>query len=78
VNPLALPVRSCQAYLLAVRFVVDVSSSMGKMREIEVPTEPGKPSKRVQITNLEWALRFVMLKVQELVSKEAVTLISYN
>jgi ATP-dependent DNA helicase 2 subunit 2 len=51
---------------------------MGKMREIEVPTESGKPSKKVQITNLEWALRFVMLKVQELVSKELVTPMSYN
>ncbi|PVF93424.1 SPOC domain-like protein [Serendipita vermifera] len=48
-------------------FVVDVSRSMGKVREVEIPTEPGKPARRGQITNLEWALRFVMLKVQELI-----------
>jgi len=41
---------------------------MGKMREVEIPAEPGKPSRTIQMTNLEWALQFVLLKVQELVS----------
>lgn len=49
------------------RFVVDVSHSMSKMREVETPTGTGKPSRIVQMTNLEWALQFVLWKVQELV-----------
>jgi ATP-dependent DNA helicase 2 subunit 2 len=40
---------------------------MGKMREVEIPSEPGSSPKRVEITNLEWALQFVLLKIQELV-----------
>ncbi len=50
---------------LVRRFVIDVSKSMGKMREVEVPSEPGKPPRTVQMTNLEWALQFVLWKVQE-------------
>lgn len=40
---------------------------MGKMREVETPMEPGKPPRIVQMTNLEWALQFVLWKVQELI-----------
>jgi ATP-dependent DNA helicase 2 subunit 2 len=40
---------------------------MGKMREVAMPAEGGKASRTVQVTNLEWALQFVLLKVQELV-----------
>lgn len=54
-----------QGLRLVGRFVVDVSQSMGKMRNVEVPSEPGKPPRTVQMTNLEWALQFVMWKVQE-------------
>jgi hypothetical protein len=50
---------------LVQRFVVDVSKSMGKIRDVEVPSEPGKPPRTVQMTNLEWALQFVLWKVQE-------------
>lgn len=52
---------------LVGRFVIDVSKTMGKMREIEIPSEPGKAPQKTRITNLEWALQFVLLKVQELV-----------
>lgn len=48
-------------------FLVDVSPSMGKMREVEVPaTEESGPT-TVEMTNLEWSLQFVMLKIQEMV-----------
>lgn len=49
-------------------FLVDVSPSMGKTREVEVPaTEEGEEPAIVEMTNLEWALRFVKLKIQEMV-----------
>lgn len=47
-------------------FLVDVSPSMGKMREVEVPLSNGEVQ-IVEMTNLEWALQFVKLKVQEMV-----------
>jgi hypothetical protein len=50
------------------RFVIDVSTSMGKMRDVTIPGEGGKAPRTVQMTNLEWALQFILLKVQELVS----------
>jgi hypothetical protein len=50
---------------LVQRFVVDVSKSMGKIRDVEMPSEPGKPPRTVQMTNLEWALQFVLWKVYE-------------
>ncbi|KAG8834379.1 ATP-dependent DNA helicase II subunit 2 [Serendipita sp. 399] len=42
--------------------------SMGKMREVELPPEDGKPPRTVQMTNLDWAMQFVKLKMQELPS----------
>ena len=48
-------------------FLVDVSPSMGKMREVEVPLANGEVQV-VEMTNMEWALQFVKLKVQEMVS----------
>ncbi|KAG8856720.1 ATP-dependent DNA helicase II subunit 2 [Serendipita sp. 411] len=47
-------------------FVIDVSMSMGKMREVELPSEDGKP-RTVQMTNLDWIMQFVKLKVQEMI-----------
>ena len=52
-------------------FLVDVSASMGKTREVAVPgTSSGEPQV-IEMTNLEWSLQFVMLKIQEMVSLPA-------
>ncbi|EKM60439.1 uncharacterized protein PHACADRAFT_82428 [Phanerochaete carnosa HHB-10118-sp] len=47
-------------------FLVDVSPSMGKMREVEALLPNGE-TQTVEMTNLEVALQFVKLKVQEMV-----------
>jgi ATP-dependent DNA helicase 2 subunit 2 len=47
-------------------FLVDVSPSMGKVREVEVEQSNGE-TRIIEMTNLEWALQFVKLKVQEMV-----------
>ena len=47
-------------------FLVDVSPSMGKLREVEMPLPNGEVQ-IVEMTNLEWALQYVKLKVQEMV-----------
>lgn len=44
-------------------FLVDISPSMSKMRTIELPGDEGT----TEITNLQWALQFVKLKIQEMV-----------
>lgn len=43
-------------------FVVDVSPHMGATRSIELPD-----GVTLEITHLEWALQFVMMKVEEMV-----------
>lgn len=48
-------------------FLIDVSSSMGKLREIELPDGPRGEKRVRETTNLEWAMQFVLLKVQEMV-----------
>ena len=40
---------------------------MGKLREVELPPGPDGESGRIEITNLEYAMQFVKLKVQEMV-----------
>jgi ATP-dependent DNA helicase 2 subunit 2 len=47
-------------------FLIDVSPSMGKMREVELPLPNGEVQV-VEMTNIEWALQYVKLKVQEMV-----------
>jgi ATP-dependent DNA helicase 2 subunit 2 len=47
-------------------FLVDISPSMGKIREVEVEASDGM-TRTVEMTNLEWSLQFVKLKVQEMV-----------
>ena len=44
-------------------FLVDVSPSMGKMRTVDLPD-----GQTTEMTNLQWALQFVKLKIQEMVS----------
>ena len=48
-------------------FVVDVSPSMGKVREVCIPMRNGE-TQAIEMTNLEWSLQFVKLKIQEMVS----------
>ncbi|KAG8851859.1 ATP-dependent DNA helicase II subunit 2 [Tulasnella sp. 330] len=48
-------------------FVIDVSPSLGKMRTIQLPPGPDGESRSKEVTNLEWALQFVLLKVQEMI-----------
>ncbi|KZT68787.1 SPOC domain-like protein [Daedalea quercina L-15889] len=47
-------------------FLVDVAPTMGKMRRVEMPgTKPGEVDV-VEMTNLDWSLQFVMMKIQEM------------
>ena len=48
-------------------FLVDVSASMGKAREVALPGPSGDEPQVIEMTNLEWSLQFVMLKIQEMV-----------
>ena len=48
-------------------FLVDVSPSMGETRVVDVPDGPNGQTRTTEMTHLEWALQFVMLKVQEMV-----------
>ena len=48
-------------------FLVDISPSMGKMRAVEIPGPSGGDAEVIEMTNLEWSLQFVMLKIQEMV-----------
>lgn len=54
-------------------FLVDTSPSMGQVRTIELPPGPDGEERTTEITNLEWALRYVKTKVQEMVSKLSFT-----
>ena len=42
---------------------------MGKTRPVEVPGPNGKDSEVIEMTNLEWSLQFVQLKIQEMVRR---------
>ncbi|CDO74809.1 hypothetical protein BN946_scf185001.g57 [Trametes cinnabarina] len=48
-------------------FLVDISPSMGKMRQVSLPAKPGAEPEIIEMTNLEWALQYVMLKIQEMI-----------
>ena len=47
-------------------FLVDISPSMGDTREVELPLANGE-TQTIEMTNLEWSLQFVKLKIQEMV-----------
>lgn len=51
------------------RFVIDVSSTMARTRSINLLPGPNGEERTREISNLEWALQFVLLKVQEIVSE---------
>ncbi|KAG8902590.1 ATP-dependent DNA helicase II subunit 2 [Tulasnella sp. 403] len=48
-------------------FVIDVSPSMGNQRTIQLPPGPDGEAKTRTLSNLEWALQFVMLKIQDMI-----------
>lgn len=47
-------------------FVIDISASMGNIREVEVDNPDGT-TRVIEMTNLQWALQYVKLKIQEMV-----------
>ncbi|CCL99640.1 uncharacterized protein FIBRA_01660 [Fibroporia radiculosa] len=48
-------------------FLVDVSPSMGKTRRVRLPGARSGGLDPMKMTNLEWSLQFVMLKIQEMI-----------
>ena len=48
-------------------FLIDVSPSMGKTRSVDLPDGPHGEKRSTEMTNLEWAIQFVLMKVQEMV-----------
>ena len=48
-------------------FLIDVSPSMGKTREVEVVDGLTGDIRTIETTNLEWSLQYVKLKIQEMV-----------
>jgi ATP-dependent DNA helicase 2 subunit 2 len=48
-------------------FLIDVSPSMGSMREVQVPSTAEGQEITIEMTNLEWSLQFVKMKIQEMV-----------
>lgn len=48
-------------------FLVDISPSMGKVRTVDLPGE----DRSIEMTNLQWALQFIKLKIQEMVCSPA-------
>lgn len=52
-------------------FLVDISPSMRKVRTVDLPGE----DRSIEMTNLEWALQFVKLKIQEMVRTTTLTIL---
>ncbi|KAH7104333.1 SPOC domain-like protein [Auriculariales sp. MPI-PUGE-AT-0066] len=48
-------------------FVLDVSPSMGKKREVELEDGATGQTKVIEMTNLEWAMRYIKLKCQDMI-----------
>lgn len=48
-------------------FLIDVSASMGQTREVLLPDGPDGEERTIEMTNLEWSLQYVKLKIQEMV-----------
>lgn len=47
-------------------FLIDVSSTMGKTRDVEVELPNGE-TQIIEMSNLEYGLQYVKLKIQEMV-----------
>ena len=41
---------------------------MGNTRQVQVPGPPGGEPEIIEMTNLEWSIQYVMLKIQEMVA----------
>lgn len=48
-------------------FIIDVSPSMGDLRLVQLPPGPDGEARSVEMTNLEWSLKYVKLKIQQMV-----------
>ncbi|KAG2370362.1 SPOC like C-terminal domain-containing protein [Suillus spraguei] len=48
-------------------FLIDVSPSMGVTRSVELPPTPSGERRTTEMTNLQWALQFVKLKIQDMI-----------
>lgn len=48
-------------------FLIDSSPSMSKLRTVDLPPDPNGERRTTEMTNLQWALQFVKLKIQEMV-----------
>ncbi|KAK0456861.1 SPOC domain-like protein [Armillaria borealis] len=48
-------------------FLVDISKSMGKTKIVELPEGPNGEERTAEITNLQWGLQYVKLKIQEMI-----------
>lgn len=55
-----------RAQYTVTMFLIDVSPTMGKMREVETPLPNGE-TQVVEMSNLEWSIQFVKMKIQEMV-----------
>ena len=67
-----LLVRHTKGNLIAIQytvsmFLVDVSRSMGRTRSIDLPDGPNGEKRTREVTNLEWAIQFVLYKIEEMV-----------
>jgi ATP-dependent DNA helicase 2 subunit 2 len=45
-------------------FLIDISPSMGRLRTVKLAGE----DQTIEMSNLEWSLQFVKLKIQEMVT----------
>lgn len=48
-------------------FCIDVSASMGRTRTVEVADGEDSETREAEMTNLEWSVQYVLLKIQEMV-----------
>lgn len=48
-------------------FLIDTSPSMSKVRTVDLPPDANGEERTTEMTNLQWALQFVKLKIQEMV-----------
>ena len=48
-------------------FIVDVSPTMDTTRTLDLPPGPDGETRTKEVTHLQWALQFAMLKIQEMV-----------
>ncbi|KAF9259906.1 ku80-like protein [Marasmius fiardii PR-910] len=52
---------------MVMMFVLDISKEMGHTRIVELPDGPNGEKRTKEMTNLQWALQFVKLKIQQMI-----------